>query len=108
MIEIFQRKMERKNVQVTMKDRIHNEDIRRTTSMGDAIDIAERLKWQWDGHVTRMNGTKWTNRITMWDSRIGKRHMGRQRTTGRLEFLYRSRSCTSHPLHYFKEAGLFQ
>ncbi|PSN47699.1 hypothetical protein C0J52_12164 [Blattella germanica] len=46
------------------KDRIRNVDLRRTTGMKDAIDVAGGLKWQWGGHVARMQGTKWAYRTT--------------------------------------------
>ena len=46
----------------------------------DASNLAERLKWKWSGHLTRMENNRWTHKLTMWDPREGKRNVGRQRT----------------------------
>ena len=46
MIRICQRKI----MQVTLKDRIRNEDLRTSTGMKDAVE----------GHVARMRDTRWT------------------------------------------------
>lgn len=90
MIQVCQRKMERMILRVSLRDKIRNEDIRRTTGLKDAIDIAEGLKWQWGGHVARMQSTKWTYRATMWDPRTGKRRVGRQKTRWADSFVKRA------------------
>lgn len=90
MIQVCQRRMERIILRVSLKDRIRNVDLRRTTGMKDAIDVAGGLKWQWGGHVARMQGTKWAYRTTMWNPRIGKRHVGRQRTRWADSFIQRA------------------
>ena len=48
--------------------------------MRDASNLAERLKWKWNGHVARMDNNRWTHQLTMWDPREGRRNVGRQRT----------------------------
>ena len=46
----------------------------------DASNLAERLKSKWSGHVARMDKNRWTDKLTMWDPRKGRRNVGRQRT----------------------------
>lgn len=77
-LQVCQRRMERKILNVSLRDRLRNEEIR--TKMRDVVERAENLKWKWGGHVARMDHQKWTNRITMWDPREGRRHVGRQKT----------------------------
>ncbi|KAJ4434900.1 hypothetical protein ANN_23471 [Periplaneta americana] len=38
------------------------------------------IKWKWRGHVTRLRDGRWTQKVTLWDPRIGKRSRERQRT----------------------------
>ena len=57
------------------------EDLRRSTGMRDASNLAERLKWKWNGHVARMDNNRWTHKLTMWDPREDRRNVVRQRTT---------------------------
>jgi hypothetical protein len=71
--------MERKIPGVSLKDRKKNEEIRHKTGMRGVLNTADRLKWKWGGHVARLDHTRWTHRLTMWDPRIGKRNVGRQR-----------------------------
>ena len=46
MIQVCQRKMERKITHVTLRDRVRCKDLRRSTGMRDASNIEERLKWK--------------------------------------------------------------
>ncbi|KAJ4435614.1 hypothetical protein ANN_18230 [Periplaneta americana] len=91
MVKVCQRKMELKIMQVTVKDRIRNVDLRKNTGMKDAVQVEDELKWKWGGHVARLRDTQWTNRVTMWDPRIGKRSAGRQRTRRADTFTQRAR-----------------
>ena len=43
------------DTRVSLKDRIHNADIKRTTGMKYVIDLAEGLKEQWGVQVVRLN-----------------------------------------------------
>jgi hypothetical protein len=54
MIQIRQRKMERKILEIKMKDRIQNTELRRS-GMEDADSRAHLTKWRWGGHVARMD-----------------------------------------------------
>jgi hypothetical protein len=78
MIQIFQRKMERKLLEIKMKDRIQNTELRRS-GMEDADSRAHLTKWCWGGHVTRMDQERWTYAATVWDLRFGGRSRGRPR-----------------------------
>jgi hypothetical protein len=70
--------MERKILRVLLKDRKKNEEIRHKTGMRDILNMTDRLKWKWGGHVARLDHTRWIHRLTMWDPRIGKKNVGRQ------------------------------
>jgi hypothetical protein len=71
--------MERKILGDSLKDRKKNEEIRHKTGMRDVLSTADRPKWKWGDHVARLDHTSWTHRLTMWDPRIGKRNVRRQR-----------------------------
>jgi len=60
MIQVCQRKMERKITHVTLRNRVRCEDLRGSTGMRDDSNLAERLKWKWSGHVARMDNNRWT------------------------------------------------
>ena len=75
-IQVCQRKI----THVTLRDRVWCEDLRRSTGMRDASNLAERLKWKLSGHFARVDNNRWTHKLTMWDPREGRRNVGRQRT----------------------------
>jgi hypothetical protein len=50
MIQICQRKMERKILEIKMKDRIQNTELRRRSGMEVANSRAHLTKWRWGGH----------------------------------------------------------
>jgi hypothetical protein len=79
MLRSCQRRMESKILGDSLKDRKKNEEIRHKTGMRDVLNTADRLKWKWGGHVMRLDHTRWTHRLRMWDRTIGKRNVGRQR-----------------------------
>lgn len=78
-LEICQRKMERKILGITMRDRISNESLSQMASTTNVTQRANKLKWKWGGHIARMKDERWTYRATMWDPRTGDRHRGRPR-----------------------------
>ncbi|KAJ4432245.1 hypothetical protein ANN_20861 [Periplaneta americana] len=77
MLRKCQRKMERKTLNITLRHRLRNEDIRRQTHLKDAAETADKLKKKWAGHVMRLNANRWTHILRTWDPRIGKRNAGR-------------------------------
>ncbi|KAJ4446469.1 hypothetical protein ANN_13165 [Periplaneta americana] len=52
--------MEREMLNITLRHRPRNEDIRSQTQLKDAAGTGEKLKKKWAGHVMRLN----TNRLT--------------------------------------------
>lgn len=46
------------------------------------------MKWNWAGHVGRMNDNRWTYRITFWYTTNFKRKKGRQRARWSDDFNY--------------------
>ena len=73
-----QRAMERKMLKIKIKDRITCASIRQKTNLKDVVEFAAKQKWKWAGHVARMTDNRWTQRVTDWRPRIGKRSRGRQ------------------------------
>ncbi|KAJ4436376.1 hypothetical protein ANN_19008 [Periplaneta americana] len=76
MVKVCQRKKERKIMQVTLKDRIRNVDLRKNTGMKDAVQVADELKWKWGGHVARMRSESGMQEDREPDERI---HSHRER-----------------------------
>ena len=76
-IERCQRKMERKILQIKLRDRIRNIDIRNKSGITDATTQATKLKWKWCGHVMRQEQHKWAHIATTWDPMTGWRKPGR-------------------------------
>ncbi|KAJ4440311.1 hypothetical protein ANN_08450 [Periplaneta americana] len=72
--------MERKMLNITLRHRLRNEDIRSQTHLKDAAETADKLKKKWTGHVMRLNANRWTYILTTWDPKIGRRNVGRQKT----------------------------
>ncbi|KAJ4437180.1 hypothetical protein ANN_17315 [Periplaneta americana] len=79
-LQTCQRSMERKILQLSLKNKVRNEELRNRTDMKDVINTAKRLKWKWGGQVVRMDHRRWTHRVTLWDPRTGRRRVGRQTT----------------------------
>jgi hypothetical protein len=86
MIQICQRKMERKVLEIKMKDKIQNTELRRRSGMEDANSRAYLTKWHWGGHVARLDQERWTYATTVWDTRTGGRSIGRPRLRWAQEF----------------------
>lgn len=77
MLEHCQRAMERSMIGSKRQDKIRNTVIRSKTKVTDVLTRIDSLKWRWTGHMLR--GTqKWSNIITDWYPRDGKRNRGRQ------------------------------
>ena len=79
MLQLCQRKMVRKILGVSLKNRIANETLLQLAPTTDIAHLATSTKWRWGGHVARMADDRWTYRTTMWDPRAGKRLRGRPR-----------------------------
>ena len=73
-----QRAMERKILGIKSKDRVPCREIRARTNVVDIVKYVAKQKWKWAGHVARFQDNRWTQRITEWQPRNGKRSRGRQ------------------------------
>ena len=73
-----QRAMERKILNIKLKDKITCREIRSKTKIQDVVAFAKKQKWKWAGHVARYEDNRWTKRITDWQPREGKRSRGSQ------------------------------
>ena len=70
--------MERKTLNVKLKDRIRNTIIRQRSRVTDLVQYATNTKWKWDGHIARTKDNRWTIRSTEWEIK-GVRSLGRSK-----------------------------
>ena len=71
-----QRAMERKMLDLKLKDKIPCAEIRKRTKIIDIIEYTLKQKWKWAGHIARLKDNRWTRRCTEWQPRRGKRSRG--------------------------------
>lgn len=76
---VCQNKMERSILNIKLRDKIKLTNIRSKTKVKDVTYTLKKLKWNWAGHMVRSKKKKWTNEITVWCPRDGKRRKGRQK-----------------------------
>ena len=74
---IAQRAMERKMLDLKLKDKIPCSEIRKRTKIIDIIEYTLKQKWKWAGHIARLKDNRWTKRCTEWQPRRWKRSRGR-------------------------------
>ena len=84
-LAVAQRSMERSMLNVTLRDKIRNEEIKKRTKIIDIVERVEGMRGKWARYVARMEGSKWANRVTKWTPRQGKRFRGRPRRRWRDE-----------------------
>jgi len=60
--------MERIMLGLSLRDRVPNTNVRRS-GVTDAITRISTLKWNWAGHLARINDGRWTRKITEWRPR---------------------------------------
>ena len=65
-LKTTQRSMERAMLGITRRDHRTNEWVRQQTGVQDIIVRIKQLKWQWAGHVARLNDNRWTRTVTEW------------------------------------------
>lgn len=68
-IKVTQRAMERLMLGLTLRDHITNDELRRRTRVIDAVERIAILKWNWAGHIARVQDNRWTKRIIEWRPR---------------------------------------
>ena len=64
---------------ITIRDKVRNSEIRKQTQVKDIILKIKEAKWRWAGHLMRKDDNRWTKRMTEWQPRCGKRGRGRQK-----------------------------
>ena len=79
-LQVTQRTMERRILNINLQDRITNTKIRKTTKVKDVIKKICARKLNWAGHIGRMAYNKWTWRILKWRPWENKRSRGRPQT----------------------------
>ena len=79
-LRVAQRSMERAMLGITRRDRKRNEWIRSQTGVQDIILKVKRHKWQWAGHIARLQDERWTKLVTEWIPLQGKRKRARPKT----------------------------
>ena len=70
-LEPSRRAMERKMLNVKLKDRIRNTIIRQRTRVTDTVQYVTNTKWKWAGHIARGKDNSWTVR-TKWAGHISR------------------------------------
>ena len=55
-----QRAMERKMLDLKLKDKIPCSEIRKRTKIIDIIEYTLKQKWKWAGHIARLKDNRWT------------------------------------------------
>lgn len=78
-IQTTQRRMERSYLNIKLKDRVKNTDIRNKTKLHDALTFCLQRKWKWAGHVARYSDDRWTKRAVKWTGPRGTRAKARPR-----------------------------
>ena len=63
-LETSRRAMERRMLNVKLKDRIRNAAIRQRTRVTDIVQYVTNTKWKWAEHIARMKDNRWTIRST--------------------------------------------
>jgi len=78
-----QRKMERRMIGVTMRDKKRNDWLRAVTKLKDVRDEALKKKFKWARKVMRKEADSWAKRTTEWRPRGPRRPRGRPPTRWR-------------------------
>ena len=55
-----QRAMEKKMLDLKLKDKIPCSKIRKRTKIIDIIEYTLKQKWKWAGHIARLKDNRWT------------------------------------------------
>ena len=54
-----QRAMERKMLNLEIKDKVPYTEIRKRTTVQDIVQFVLKQKWKWAGHVARLDDNQW-------------------------------------------------
>ncbi|GFR79705.1 endonuclease-reverse transcriptase [Elysia marginata] len=66
-------------LKLKVKDKVPCTETRKRTRVQNVVQFALKQKWNWAGHVARFDGNRWTQRVTEWQPREGRRARGKQR-----------------------------
>ena len=75
-----QRAMERKMLDLKLKDKIPCSEVRKRTKIIDIVEYTLKQKWKWAGHIARLKDNRWTN-----DAQSGNQGEGRGREDDQAE-----------------------
>ena len=59
-----QRAMERRMLNITIRDKIRNTEIRKLTQVKNTMVKIKEAKWRRTGHLMRRDDNRWTRRVT--------------------------------------------
>jgi hypothetical protein len=79
-LTVMQRAMERKILEISLRDCIRNEEIRRRTKVTDILTRLASLKWRWAGHLARRDDERSAKSIIIWRSWLAMCPRGRPPT----------------------------
>jgi hypothetical protein len=79
-LNVTQRAMERAMLEVSLRDRIRNDEVRKRTKVTDIAQRIADLKWQWAGHIVRRTDGRWGEKVLEWRPCTGRRSVGRPPT----------------------------
>ena len=63
-LQVAQRAMERRMLNITIRDKVRNSEIRKQTQVKDIIMKIKEAKWRWAGHLMRRDDNRWTKRMS--------------------------------------------
>ena len=77
-LRVTQRAMERSMLGITLRDKMTNQWIRHQTKLVNVMEEMASLKWNWAGHISRMDQNHYeleiTHKTTYWQT---TREMGK-------------------------------
>ncbi|KAJ4450742.1 hypothetical protein ANN_02172 [Periplaneta americana] len=81
-LQICQRKILRKILGLSLRDRVPNEVLQKMAAIKDPALQATNTKWKWGGHVARLRDGKWTQKVTLWIPALARDHPEDQEEDG--------------------------
>ncbi len=77
---VHQNSMERAMLGVKLRDKTKIKQIKATLPKNkNIVHFANRLKWDWAGHLSRQKEFWWVSKVTFWQRR-GERRLRKQKT----------------------------
>jgi hypothetical protein len=84
-LQVAQRKMERRMLNISYRERRRNAEIRSISRLEDVLTHIRKMKWTWAGHISRYSDDRWTKRLTEWTPYGRRRQRGSPRRRWRQE-----------------------